>query len=118
LLAAVAVLQVLWNFGVRGLVPEAQIYAKMSRLGAIAGLGRQSNQTPTEYAHALALALPAVSGHSRLVATRYSAVRYGAQASPPKQGEQEQQGEALAAAWETIRRALVGKTLRRLVPGR
>jgi hypothetical protein len=121
LLVAIAVLQVVWNFGIRGLAPEAQIYAKMSRLGVVAGLGRASNQTPREYAHALGLALPALSGESGLVVTRYSVVRYGAQASPDEHREPEEeveQGEALADAWKTIRRALVGRTLRRLVPGR
>jgi transglutaminase-like putative cysteine protease len=111
LLLVIAVLQLLWNLGVRGLAPEVQIYAKMSRLGAVAGLGRTGNQTPSEYAHALGLALPTLSGESSLVATHYSAVRYGAQASP---GEQ---SEALTDAWKAIRRALLGKTLRRLLPG-
>jgi hypothetical protein len=119
LLVVVAVLQVLWNLGVRGLVPEAQIYAKMSRLGAVAGVGRTSNQTPTEYAHTLGLALPALSDESGLVATSYSAVRYGTHSGLKKQGspgEQDEQGEALKDAWKTIRRALLGRTLRRIVP--
>ena len=84
----------------------------MSRLGALAGLGRTASQTPVEYAHALGAAVPALATESRLVATRFSVARYGAPTTVTGESED------LADAWRTIRRALAGRTLRRLVPGK
>ena len=112
ILVAIAVLQIIWNLGIRGLTPEAQIYAKMGRLGSVAGLGRATNQTPSEYARALSTALPVLTEQSHLVATGYSAVRYGGATA------RDSDPETMADAWKTIRRALVGRTLRRLMPGK
>ncbi len=114
ILVAIAILQILWNFGIKGLAEETQIYAKMTRLGAFAGLGRAPSQTPGEYAHALRNALPGISGESDILATRYSMARYGAPGAP---GAQSDDSENLTNAWRTVRRALAGRVFRRFMPG-
>ena len=110
LLVLVAALQALWNLALRGLALEQQVYAKMARLGGLAGVGRSASQTPREYAGSLAAALPGVAGEATLVASRYSAVTYGAPASTPVDDL------PLRLAWKRIRGALVGRIARRLVP--
>ena len=110
LLVVVAALQALWNLALRGLALEQQIYAKMARLGGLAGVGRYDSQTPREYASSLAATLPGVAGEAALVATRYSAVTYGAPASSSVDDY------PLRLAWKLIRGALVGRIARRLVP--
>ena len=112
LLLVVAALQVLWNLAQRGLALEQQVYAKMARLGGLAGVGRSTSQTPREYASSLAAALPGVAGEAALVATRYSAVTYGGPASKSVDDL------PLSLAWKRIRGALVVRIVRRLVPRR
>ena len=110
-LVVIAAIQILWNLGMRGLDPEARAYAKMGRLGRMAGLGRVDSQTPGEYAVALGAALPSMTAESRLVAVRYSNFRYGGPTSRP--------GDSVAIqdAWKVVRRALVRRLFRRLLPG-
>ena len=112
LLLVVAALQVLWNLAQRGLALEQQVYAKMARLGGLAGVGRSGSQTPREYAGSLAAALPGVAGEAALVATRYSAVTYGGPASTSVDDL------PMHLAWKRIRGALVVRIFRRLVPMR
>ena len=112
LLVLVAALQILWNLALRGLALEQQVYAKMARLGRLAGVGRSASQTPREYAHSLAAALPGVAGDAALVATGYSAVTYGA----PAQASVDDL--SLREAWKRVRGAMLSRMVRRLVPGR
>ena len=112
LLVLVAALQILWNLALRGLALEQQVYAKMARLGRLAGVGRSASQTPREYAGSLAAALPRVAGDAALVATGYSAVTYGA----PAQASVDDL--SLREAWKRVRGAMLSRIIRRLVPGR
>ena len=117
LATAAAILSVLtiavWLLWTRGLanatLPES-LYTKMSRLGTLAGIGRRHNQTPSEYATALGIAVPAIAANAQQVAWAYTADRYSRQ-EQPAQGLQE-----LNELWKRVRGGLLVGIMRRLVP--
>ena len=86
-----------WNFGLGSMGPEARLYAKMTRLGWLGGIGRKPDQTPLEYAAHLSRLVPSVSDGASLIAWAYAAVRYGSG------DEDEERQEAVAEAWNSIK---------------
>ena len=90
-----------WNYGLGSLGPEARLYAKMTRLGWLGGIGRKSDQTPTGVCrpHGQDL-VPSVSDGASLIAWAYAAVRYGTVE------EDEERQEAVEEAWNSIRFSL------------
>lgn len=70
----------IWNIGLRGLTPVERAYAKMNRLGTVAGLRRSADQTPREYAAHIAASLDsaaaAASAAAARIAAAYAAARY------------------------------------------
>ncbi len=89
-----------WNFGLGSLGPEARLYAKMTRLGWLGGIGRKPDQTPLEYAAHMGSLVPNVSDGASLIAWAYAAVRYGSG------DEDEERQAAVAEAWNSIKFSL------------
>lgn len=85
-------------------------YAKMGRLGTLAGVRRRRHLTPIEYATTLAADSPKIAGAAFLIGRAFSGNRYGSR--EPSREEVEQ----LEGAWKSMRLILVGKALGRLVP--
>ena len=56
-----------WNFGLGSLGPEARLYAKLTRLGWLGGIGRRSNQTPMEYAAHVGRLVPSAHDGASLI---------------------------------------------------
>ena len=90
-----------WNFGLGPLGPEAKLYAKLTRLGWLGGVGRRPNQTPMEYAAHVGLLVPNVHDGASLIAWAYASVRYGSS------DEDEERQVAVSEAWKSIRLRLV-----------
>ena len=89
-----------WNFGLGSLGPEAKLYAKLTRLGWLGGIGRRANQTPMEYAAHVGHLVPSVQSGASLIAWAYAAVRYGSA------DEDEERQAAVMEAWRSIRFSL------------
>ena len=100
----------LWTRGLANATLPESLYTKMSRLGTLAGIGRRHNQTPSEYATALGIAVPAIAANAQQVAWAYTADRYSRQ-EQPEQGLQE-----LNELWKRVRGGLLVGIMRRLVP--
>lgn len=100
----------LWNLGLRGLSPVEKAYARMNRLGTLAGLKRRAYQTPNEYAAMISGVLGETAPSARRIAREFAALRYTSAASDSGDDEMEE-------AWRSIRGALVGRAFRRLLPG-
>lgn len=106
-LAALALaLRLLWLSGLSGLSLPAQTYEKMCRLAELARLGPRLEQTPSEYAQRLVVALPAAQGSIQEIARRYATTVYGNfQPSPAEM-------QRLRDAWNALRWPMVLKVLR------
>ena len=100
----------LWNLGLRGLSPVEKAYARMNRLGALAGLRRRAYQTPNEYAAMISGVLGETAPSALRIAREFAALRYTGVESDSDDDEMEE-------AWRSIRGALVGRAFRRLLPG-
>ena len=74
----------LWNMGLRSLkTGSAKLYAKMTRLGWLAGAGRSPNQTPLEYGERIGRTGPKrPSDGAMAIAFAFAAARYGSSREP------------------------------------
>ena len=104
----------LWNLGLRGLSPVERAYARMNRLGTMAGMKRRAYQTPDEYATMMSRALGEAAPSARQIAREFAALRYTDVGAAPA-GEDD--GDEMEEAWRSIRRVLIGRAFRRLLPG-
>ena len=95
-----------WRSGL-GDLPGERAYAKMSRLGTLAGVRRRPHQTPLEYARSVGLALPKTAAGAQTLGWAFALGRYGRQAV---------EDERIDAAWKSVRMRLFLRALRRLVP--
>ena len=100
----------IWNFGLGSLGPESRLYAKLTRLGWLAGVGRRHDQTPMEFGARVGGAIPEAGDGAMRIASSYAAHRYGGRDAD------EDEREALLEAWKGIRFKLVGRMLRRMIP--
>lgn len=66
-----------WAWGLRGLSPGASLYARVIRIGRLWGVDADPSMTPGEYATEFAYAVPKAGRAVQLVATLYTAERYG-----------------------------------------
>ena len=111
-LGAARAIAFLWERHFAGLVPEAAAYDKMSHLARWLGHGRRPQQTPLEYAEALARVVPGGAAAIRLIALSYSRYRFGRAHGDCVEGE------TAARAWHEVRRELprgvLGWTAQRL----
>ncbi|GIW08112.1 MAG: hypothetical protein KatS3mg060_2917 [Dehalococcoidia bacterium] len=101
LLAGVAGGWYLWQRGLRGLTNANLVYAKVTRLAALAYRPQRDAETPVEYGRALAGLLP---GRERTVARvmdGYTAARYS------RSGPTLSESLRLRRAWEELRGALL-----------
>ena len=110
LAALYVVLLVAWNIGLLKATPVERAYAKMGRLGALAGFRRRPYQTPTEYAVVIGSAIPAIGSAARRIASAFAGDRYGG-----RKVAQEDRAE-MDQAWRGIRGGLAARALRRLIP--
>ena len=106
LTAAFVVVVFAWRRGL-GDLPGERAYAKMSRLGTLAGLRRKPHQTPLEYSRSVGRALPKTAAGAQTLAWAFALGRYGRQAVDD---------ERIDAAWKSVRTRLFLRALRRLVP--
>ena len=104
----------LWNLGLRGLSPVERAYARMNRLGALAGMRRRAYQTPEEYATMMSDALGEAAPSARQIARQFAALRYTVAGAPPA-GDDD--GDEMEEAWRIIRGVLIGRAFKRLLPG-
>ena len=95
-----------WSWGL-GRGPGERAYAKMSRLGTLAGVRRAASQTPTEYADTLGRAVPRIAAGAHAVASAFAVGRYG--------GARTEDTADVDDAWKRVRGSLVLRALRRLV---
>ena len=109
----------LWNLGLRGLSPVEKAYARMNRLGAIAGMKRRAQQTPSEYASMMAGALGEAAPAAQRIARAFAAMRYTRRTTASDDDENEDDGlaDSMEDAWRSIRGVLIGRAFRRLLPG-
>lgn len=99
------------TWGLGKATPSERAYSKMSRLGTLAGIRRQSHQTPAEYAGNIGNAIPAIASGSQELAGAFAAGRY----SGREQGEGEGELLGLSEAWKSVRGGLLSRALRRLI---
>ncbi|MBI2935931.1 MAG: transglutaminase domain-containing protein [Chloroflexi bacterium] len=110
LLALVAVGSTLWYLFRRWfahLTDPAAAYERMCRLASWARMRPRPDQTPSEYARALAVALPGLSEDVILLSSVYAKVRYG------HKSVSGQEARETLAAWQRVRRRLVRRLLSR-----
>jgi len=111
-----------WTWNLRGLTSVEKAYARMGRLGAIAGVGRRFDQTALDYAGQLSMANERLSEPALRIAWAYSGIRYAPSDAAPEKGNSEsgspdvEQGNH-DADWRIIRGPLLSMALRRLIPG-
>ena len=110
--ALIVVGHLVWNFGLGGVSLVEQLYAKMNRLAVLAGVGRKSNQTPSEFAGSIQTAAEEAGPAAQRIAWAFSSERYseigGAGSS--------QSAEKLVQDWKEVRGSLISAALRRLMP--
>ena len=100
-----------WNFGLGPLGPEARLYAKLTRLGWLGGIGRRPNQTPMEYAAQIGRLVHSAHDGATLIAWAYSSVRYGS-----AEDDDERQA-AISETWKSIRLSMVRRIFGRFSTG-
>ena len=105
----------MWNLGLRSLSPVEKAYARMNRLGLIAGMRRRTYQTPNEYAAMLTGALGEAAPYAHRIAREFAALRYTGANTDSDQDDES--GEEMEEAWRNIRGVLLGRAVRRLLPG-
>ncbi len=106
-----------WNAGLRSLRHEERLYAKLTRLGWLAGAGRRAQQTPLEYGAHIASVVPSAGEGAMKIAYGFAASRYGPAAPDDAPTEaDEEAGEELSDAWKSIRFDLLGRVFGRLIP--
>jgi transglutaminase-like putative cysteine protease len=102
-------LYLVWNQGLWRAGQIDRAYAKMGRLGALAGLRRRKYQTPAEYAASIGRSVPGVAAGAERIADAFSEARY---AQHDRSGETD--GE-IVRAWRSVSLGLAGHALLRLV---
>lgn len=105
------VFQIAWTIGLMNASPVEQSYAKMGRLSALAGVGRRPpQQTPTEYAGIIGVAVPGIAGPAQNVALAFARGRYG------ERDPDEEELRSLDRDWKRVRGGLVGRAIGRWIP--
>ena len=103
-------LQAAWTLSLIHSTAVEKAYAKMSRLGTLAGISRRINQTPIEYADSLGSAIPNAAPGSRRIAWAFTGDRYG------RQDITDEDQIELEQAWKSIRLSLFVQMFKRLLP--
>ncbi len=87
-------------------------YASMCLLGGLAGVALRTQDTPWEYSARLKRVLPQKEDAVSHITERFVYARYSGEQSAPFG----QEILTLRASWRSVRRGLVGRILRRLLP--
>ena len=98
----------IWGVGLRGATEIERIYTKMSRLGALAGIARRSQETPREYARNVGSRMPPVASGARHIADTFAESRYGSA------DIDDVRHEAVTESWRSIRGILFRRSIKRL----
>jgi hypothetical protein len=101
----------IWNRGFSAVSSPVGAYAKMGRLGTLAGVGMRLYQTPFEYAGSIATAVPRVATGVFAVSSLFAANLYGKQEAFTGEDVVE-----LKRHWRSVRSGLFGRAIRRLIP--
>jgi len=101
----------IWTRGFSAVSSPVGAYAKMGRLGTLAGVGRRPYHTPSEYAGTIATAVPGVATGVLAVSSLFAADLYGKQEALTDEDVVE-----LKRHWRSVRSGLFGRALRRLIP--
>ncbi len=101
----------IWSRGFSAAGSPVAAYAKMGRLGTLAGVGRRPHQTPSEYAGAIASAVPAVATGVTAVSSLFAAGLYGR-----REELSDEEVVELKRQWRSIRGGLAGRALKRFIP--
>ena len=110
--AALALVFLTWQAGFLGLGYAGGIYARMARLGGWAWRKQEREETPGEYAAALAAASGLAAPETDAIATGYMRRRYGGREAS---GEDRNR---LEQAWRSLRGALIRRAAGRADPRR
>ncbi|MBM3945584.1 MAG: DUF4129 domain-containing protein, partial [SAR202 cluster bacterium] len=110
ILVLFGLIQLAWRLMSAGLTPVEQAYAGMTRLAALAGIGRLSSQTSQQFARALAASEPSIATEVGLIAWRFAISRYS------HRDPSEEEYIHLKRSWKTVRGVLLRRALRRLNP--
>ena len=102
-----------WTGGLARGTPAERAYARMGRLGFLAGLRRRDHYTPIEYARLLGSAIPGISAGALEVAWAFASGRYGGQDAAGPDGDGSREANE---AWKSIRAGLLRRAVRRTVP--
>ena len=100
----------IWERSLAKATPSERAYIGMNRFGFLAGIRRRPDQTPTEYATAVAGAVPRAAGAAQAIAMTFGVGRYAGR--EPSGDELDQ----LSSAWKGVRNGLLGRMFTRLVP--
>lgn len=109
---------VVWTWNLRGLTAVEKAYTQMTRLGAIAGMTRRSDQTPLDYAATLGEAAEDLRGPALRIAWAYSGMRYAPSSEFLDDAEaSKDDADAINREWRSVRGPLLSRAIRRLIPG-
>jgi hypothetical protein len=101
-----------WTLWFRGMSSAESTYTKMVRVGWLLGVRHRPWQTPTEYARAVGVAIPAVADSAMLLAIEFEREMYS-------ESGREFLSDDLQQHWRKVQRGLIGYRLRHLrLPGR
>ncbi len=105
-LLSLAAIRHLWRRGLAGLEPPARLWGQTIRLASWLGVGPSLSQTPREFATALQMSLPGMTGVD-VLADAYVRHRFGR--GVLEEGERAR----LQAVWRAVRSGLLRQALKR-----
>jgi transglutaminase-like putative cysteine protease len=100
----------LWMRRLRGLPASAGLFARLLRIGRIAGVKPKPSTTPNEYAVSLAERLPVTREYAQRIVHAYELDQYAAR------GSADGAIQAATRAWQKTRAVLIPTMLKRLLP--
>jgi transglutaminase-like putative cysteine protease len=111
-IAAGLLLAFIWWLSLRGMDAPTRAYARMSRIAALLGMRRRSNETALEFAVNLGNQTYAAQEHASLIAIEFQRRVY---ANPSGNTDfADDMSKRLEGAWRRVARALVAHRLRQL----
>jgi hypothetical protein len=99
-----------WNMALVNASPVERAFTKMTRLGAFAGVPKQSHHTPDEYGRLLAASVPESADRINDIASAYSGLRYSGKT------EISRDEDRFERFWKSIRSRLIVHGIRRFLP--
>ncbi|MCZ6538760.1 MAG: transglutaminase domain-containing protein [Chloroflexi bacterium] len=101
-----------WWLSLRGMDAPTRAYARMSRIAALMGMRRQSNETAKEFANNLGSQTFAAQEHASIIADEFQRVVYAG--SSGSNDIEPETWSRLDGAWRRVARALVAHRVRQL----